>query len=531
MIIHPKQPGAGPTAARLVALLVAIGLMASACRSSNDDSSAPTADEAGQSDGADQAGQSDGAASPGRESPPDEPAQAESGPGDPDGAPDPPFPAAAAIWEDCGDGFECADVEVPLDYADPSAARITIALIRVPATGTAQGSILVNPGGPGASGVDFVRGGFRLDPETMTNHHLVGFDPRGIGQSDPLTCNLPPIDGPSADLSPDGPAEAEELEVESTEAADRCQQLDGDLLPHLSTNDVILDLDVVRHAIGDDHLFYVGFSYGTYIGLRYAETFPERVGRMVLDGVVDPSLTLADLLAQQAIGFDSAFSAMNDACQRDLDCPDGGIFAAYDRVMARLEQGAQTAGDRSVGPTELTVASLIALYDEDFWPIYADALDQADGGRYDTIRALYDFYQDAGDRAAYLAVVCSDTPVPDGPAGWDGLATELEALSARFGVALANEVRPCAHWPVQATAAPEPITDGLAVPPILVMTTTGDPATAAENAIMVASALDGSGLVTVDSTDHTAYGFNLCVDRIVADYLATGRVPEAVHRC
>lgn len=441
------------------------------------------------------------------------------------------FEVEPASWSGCGDGFECATVAVPRDHDRPDGPTIELALVRVPAADRdgdgVTGSILVNPGGPGGSGIEYVRSGFRFDPDTMDDHHLVGFDPRGIGASTPLTCNREPGDGPLPDYDPDDAEELAELDEAARELAERCQRLDGDLLPHVSTESVVADLDLLRQAVGDDQLSYMGLSYGTLIGLRYAERHPERVGRMILDGVVDPASTLAGLLAQQADGFDRVFTTADEACGSALDCPDGGLAATYDRLAARLDADGPIDG---IGPTELAIATLLSLYAEGLWPRYAASLADADRGDVGGIRTLYGLYAEAADEAAYNAVVCTDTPVPSGSDGWDRLADQLEERSPRFGAILANEVRACAHWPVRSAETPEPVSpDGIA--PILVLSTTGDAATPVENAVNVAASLEGAGLVTVDDTSHTAYGRNFCVQQIVADYVATGAVPEAIHRC
>lgn len=442
-----------------------------------------------------------------------------------------PFDVEPARWSGCGDGLECATVAVPVDHADPGGPTIDLALIRVPAPDTdgsgVVGSIFVNPGGPGGSGVTSIRSGFRLDPDTMDDHHLVGFDPRGSGDSAPLACG-PGTDGRALpDLDPDDEAERREMNRAAEALAARCDELDGALLPHLSTESVVADLDLLRRAVGDERLGYIGLSYGSYIGLRYAARYPDRVGRMVLDGIVDPSLPLTALLAQQADGFDRLFDEVDAACADGLECPPDGVAAAYDRVADRLDRQGPTDG---IGPTELAVGTLLGLYAEPLWPRLARALDAADRGDLGGVEALYEIYAGAADVATYNAVLCSDGPVPRGPEAWDRLEEDLAARSPRFGAFLANEVRACAYWPVRSTTAPEPVSpDGVA--PILILSTTGDPATPIENAVAVAGSLPGAGLVTLEEDSHVAYGRSFCVEEIVADYLATGRVPPTVHRC
>ncbi len=439
-----------------------------------------------------------------------------------------PEPAVEPVaWADCGDGLDCGTVAVPLNHDEPDGPTIGISLIRRPATGTATGSILVNPGGPGASGINYVRGGFTLDSDTMADHHLVGFDPRGIGASDALECDLDLTAGPRPDLSPDSAEEAAELDAEAQALAADCSDSDGDLLPHLGTESVVTDLDLLRRAVGDDKLNYVGLSYGTLIGLRYAERWPDRVGRMVLDGLVDPSFELPDLLRQQAQEFERAFAVLDAACGPDLACPDGGIIAGYDAVLADLERNGPSG---PVGPTELQVATLVTMYSEWLWPVLGEALIAAQAGDLGPVERLHDRYVGGTSYSAYAAVSCIDSRSPSGAEAWDGFAAELEEVAPRFGAALANELRTCAFWPVTADTQPAAVTaDG--APPILLLSTTGDAATPVANAFTVAESLSDASLVLIDDEGHTAYGRSLCVEQIVADYFGTGRLPDDLHRC
>ncbi|MGI9595566.1 MAG: alpha/beta fold hydrolase, partial [Acidimicrobiales bacterium] len=348
------------------------------------------------------------------------------------------YPVADASWSDCGGRFQCATVDMPLDHDDPTGSTIEIGLIRIEAPEPAHGSIFVNLGGPGGSAIGAIRAGFDLDEETMSRYHLVGFDPRGIGASAPLRCGVDLTAGPRPDFSPDTDEEAEELDRQAKSLAQDCARLDGELLPHLGTDSVIRDLDLLRQAVGDSELHYFGLSYGTLIGLRYAERYPAVVGHMVLDGVVDPAFSLADLLRQQAGEFDRAFQVIDAGCGTALRCPDGGITASYDRVLQSLEDlGPQ--GD--VGPAELQFATLIAMYSEELWPRYSIALSEAETGNFAAIENLHDLYAGAISFSAYIAVLCIDSQVPIGAEAWDDLATELDELSPRFGSALANEVR------------------------------------------------------------------------------------------
>ena len=437
-----------------------------------------------------------------------------------------PSTPSGVEWASCGDGgLECATVAVPVDHDDAAGPTVDLALVRLPASGEAVGTIFVNPGGPGASGADFVRSGFRLDPTTSNAYHLVGFDPRGVGASTSVGCRLDRADGPLPDYSPDDRAEADALDDDARSFAQACQAAGSPLLAHVDTASVARDLDQLRQLVGDEQLHYYGFSYGTLIGLVYADLFPERVGHLVLDGVVDPTHTLPDLLRQQTAAFDDLFGELDAACAT-MTCPDGGVTAAYDRVLTTLEEG--PVGQ--VGPAELENASLLTLYDESLWPLYAQALIEAEQGRYDTLELLNDSFVSGVDFAAYAAVECLDSPHPEGAEAWDAFADELTGLSARFGPAVANELRACAYWPVPPEPARNPVR-APGAPPIVVIGSTDDPATPLENAERVAADLDDGRLVTVEGAFHTSYSSSQCVRDLVEAYFGDGGPPPPDSRC
>ncbi len=400
-------------------------------------------------------------------------------------------------------------------------------MARVPSAGEPLGTIFVNLGGPGGSAINSIRNGFRLDEETMARYHLVGFDPRGIGRSSPLECEINLTAGPRPDFSPDDPAEVSALDEQAKALAEACGESDGLLLPHLSTDSVVADLDLLRQAVGDAELHYIGLSYGTMIGLRYAERFPKLVGHMVLDGVVDPSFSLIDLLRQQALAFEQSFVNLDQACGAVLSCPSAGLAATYDRLARRLDE---TGPEGGVGSAELEIATLIAMYSENLWQRYASALADADRGDSTELGRLHDLYVGGISFAAYLAVSCIDSPSPIGAEGWDAAAAELSELAPRFGAALANEVRSCAHWPTPAVGTPGPVS-APGSKPILVLSTSGDAATPLANAVKVAEMLASSGLVIVDDAGHTAYGKSQCARAAVAEYFDSGVVPSETLQC
>jgi len=436
-------------------------------------------------------------------------------------------PVVAIDWQPCDGGFECGEVMVPVDHSQAGGTEIPLALIRRPATGERRGAIFVNPGGPGASGVEFVRNGFRLDAETGAAYDLIGFDPRGIGLSAGLACSPDRSEGPLPDFSPNDAEEAAGLDAGAQALAERCEATAGALLLYLDTASVARDLDLARAAVGDEQLHFFGFSFGTLIGQVYADLFPERVGHLVLDGVVDPTASLTELLTQQAAAFERSFLALDDACGVSLACPDGGVVATYDRVLDELER---TGPIGQVGPAEFEYAALVTLYSEQLQVPYVDALAKAELGDLSGIEQLSDLFVGGIDFGAYAAVECTDSPRPVGLDAWDEFASELAAIAPRFGATVANELRTCALWPVEARPARDPVTAPGAAP-ILVIGTTNDPATPLVNAELVAANLERSALVVLEADRHTAYQASGCVQEIVQAYFLDDVLPETTTRC
>ena len=453
-------------------------------------------------------------------------------------------PAAPLSWSPCEEGFSCATLQVPLDEDDPSAGEVDLALTRLPASDPASriGSLVVNPGGPGASAVDYLQAAWPALPEQVrARFDLVAFDPRGVGRSAPVRCaTTAELDRWFAlDPSPDDRAELAELERGSESLTAGCERESGDLLPHVSTAEAAADLDRVRAAVGDERLTYLGYSYGTSLGAAYLDRFPDRVRAMVLDGALDPTLTWDRLLEGQARGFDAALAAFLDDCERSR-CAfrqevDGDVGRAFDRLVARVER-APLPGDaaRTLGPGELTLAVGAGLYSREHgWPALAEALAAAQRGDGSALLALNDSYLDRRPEGysnlseSNLAVNCLDRPWPRDTAAYTALAERVARDAPRFGPAIALSGLPCSDWPVPPVAQPQPVT-GEGAPPVVVIGTTGDPATPYAWSVALADQLESGVLLTVRGDGHTAYreGAPACLLAPVDAYLLTATPPE-----
>jgi pimeloyl-ACP methyl ester carboxylesterase len=463
-------------------------------------------------------------------------------------APSTPAPSAPSppdlTWTPCGEGFSCTTLDVPVDEDDPALGTVPLALTRLPAADPANrvGSIVVNPGGPGLSAVDALQATWaQVLPVVRERFDLVAFDPRAVGRSAPLRCaTTVELDRAFAlDPSPDDPGELAALVEANAALATACARSAGRLLGHLGTDDAVADLERVRVAVGDERLTYLGYSYGTTIGAAYLDRFPDRVRAMVLDSPFPPSLTWDEVLTGQATGFERALEAFLEDCEQ-TSCAfrgavRGDLGQAYDRLVARVD-GAPLPGDasRELGPGELFLAVLAALYDrESGWPALAAGLAAAQQGDGAPLLALADSYLGRGPEGysnvneASLAVGCSDRQYPDDPAAYVALADELEQQAPRFGQAVALTGTVCAAWPAGPQERPEPVrAEG--APPVLVIGTTGDPATPYDWAVELAERLESGVLLTHRGQGHTVYGVDgpPCVVEAVDDYLFTLEVPE-----
>lgn len=458
-----------------------------------------------------------------------------------------PRPGVLSAWKACGGGFECATLSVLLDDRRPALGRIGLALTRHRATGDNRiGSLLANPGGPGASAVEWLQDSYESFPATLRQRFdLVAFDPRGVGRSDGVTClSTAALDDYfHLDPVPDSAAERTALLAGNRELAQGCQRRSGRVLPYVSTDVVAQDLDRVRQAVGDRKLTYLGYSYGTSIGAAYLDRFPTRVRAMVLDGALDPALTWDGFLRGQSRGFDVALQAFLDDCEKNRcafrDAVDGDLGGAFDALQARVDRTALPGdGDRTVGPGEFTLGVGAGLYSRRYgWPAIAEALADAERGDGAALLALSDSYLERTGKGyshiteSNFAVNCVDRPWPRTEQPYYALAAEVGRSYPRFGPAIALSGLGCAVWPQRAVSAPHRVT-APGSPPVVVIGGTRDPATPYAWSQALAEQLSRGVLLTHVGDGHTVYrvGAPRCIQAPVTAYLVSLTVPRAA-RC
>ena len=456
-------------------------------------------------------------------------------------------PGRLSSWKGCGNGFQCATLTVALDPRRPSLGTVGLAVTRHRATGSHRiGSLFTNPGGPGASAVDWLKGSYDSFPsEIRSRFDLVTFDPRGVGHTAPVRClstreldvyfHIDPV--------PDDAAEKAELLRGNQKLDAGCQRRSGRVLPYVDTTVVAQDLDRVRQAVGDAKLTYVGYSYGTAIGAAYLDQFPSRVRAMVLDGALDPRMTWDGFLRGQSAGFDGALNAFLANCER-TDCAfrkavSGDLGKAFDSLAARVDSHALPGdGSRTVGPSEFTLGVGAGLYSRRYgWPAIAEALASAQHGDGGQLLGLFDNYVERGQNGyanlseSNFAVNCVDRPWPRTEAPYYALADEVAKTSPRFGRAIALSGLGCIAWPTPATGHPHAVA-AKGSPSVVVIGTTRDPATPYAWAQALAGQLSRGVLLTHVGDGHTVYrvGAPRCIVRPVDDYLLTLRVPLSA-RC
>lgn len=464
-----------------------------------------------------------------------------------------PFYSQKLTWEKgcSGSGAECSWLKVPIDYDHPDAGSMTLRVLKVPAQGKAKAAMFVNPGGPGGSAVQYASYADNIvTPQIRRDFDIVGVDPRGVGQSQPITCvddaGVDKMMG--ADPSPDTPAEADEMRGIAKAFGQACEKKYPKVLGHVSTVDAAKDMDIARAALGQDKLTYLGKSYGTFLGATYAGLFPAKVGRFVLDGAIAPDLTNDEVNLGQAEGFETATRAYVAHCISEGDCPlgndvEGGMTKLRGLLKSIDANPLPLKG--YTGVTELTegwaaTGMARAMYDQTLWDGLTDALRNALAGNGSTLFEMAEQYADRQDNGRYTgnimqvisAVNCLDRGAS--PTTFE----QMKAKEAQFakkaptwGPQMAWGSTTCETWPVKPVSEPKKITaDGSG--PILVVGTTRDPATPYAWAVRLADQLKDGHLITRDGDGHTGYLMgNECVDKAVDAYFEKGTVPAADPKC
>lgn len=467
------------------------------------------------------------------------------------------FDAQHLDWQPCGNGFQCARLLVPFDYAHPdNGKRFSLPVIKLPASDAdpkthKAGALVVNPGGPGGSGVQYAQGARSEFPAALrARFDIVGFDPRGVAGSEPaLTC----MTGRQLDTflaiddMPANTAQLNQIVSASKQYAARCQQNSGSLLPYVGTENAARDMDVLRAALGQAKLTYLGKSYGTYLGAWYAQLFPHRVRALVLDGAFDPDTPALQDDLVQAQGFQVALKAFLTSCLTSTDCPLGAqgssVQAAEGRLKALVVRSNSRPLASHLGTGQVADGAMLlngvasALYSRSFWPDLKIGLADATRGDGSVLLQLADLLVERNPNGTYAnlvdadtAISCLDRPFPRSLAAWQAAARQATQAAPLFGAPIVWGNLTCAYWPVK--SYPLPTIRAAGAPPILVVGTLRDPATPYRWAQALTAGLSSGVLLGWNGDGHTAYGEgSSCVDTIVNDYFVSLKVPRSGMVC
>jgi pimeloyl-ACP methyl ester carboxylesterase len=458
--------------------------------------------------------------------------------------------AQRLTWQPCDKYFECARLYVPFDYSRPAGPRFSLPVIKLPAADPASrvGALVINPGGPGGSGVEYALGARagEFTQEVLNRFDIVGFDPRGVGGSLPaVRC----MTGPQLDtyFAVNGdPANAAQLATVISESklyAAECVRNAAALLPYMGTVNAAKDMDVLRAALGESGLTYLGKSYGTYLGAAYAQQFPSKVRALVLDGAVDPKASGLQLDVTQAAGFESAFGQFAAWCASQQGCPLGNSAGGAVTKVAGLLSAATAhpltnlLGDgQPANGAMLQTGIAAALYERPEWPLLKSALSGAFGGDGTILVELADSLLERNPNGTYsnlsdaeLSVDCVDRPWPRTVAAFATAAAAAAKAAPLFGASNVWGSLPCAYWPVQ----PDELNIRAAgAPPILVVGDLHDPATPYQWAVNLSRDLASGVLLGWNGEGHTSYfQGSSCVDNTVDSYLISLHVPRSGTVC
>jgi pimeloyl-ACP methyl ester carboxylesterase len=471
------------------------------------------------------------------------------------------YPAALADfytqkldWSPCADNakHQCATMEVPVDYAKPTGDRFSLALRKAPATRPSErlGSLVINPGGPGGSGVEYAQyASFVFSPAVRAAYDVVGFDPRGIGASSPVRCltDSDMDDLFSADPTPDSAAERSTLLADVDGVTKRCAARGGDRARHMSTTEVARDMDVMRVLLGDEKLNFFGGSYGTFLGAVYADTFPKKVGRMVLDSAMSPNQSEQQEMTYDIQGFESSIDAFIDWCVARSDCALGNDKgSARQKIVDLLDQverhGLTTSkpGLTTIGEGWVGFSIFMCLYSDTSWPTLNKGLAQAFTGKGDILlakgmsvveRNIIGDYAPSSYLQAMIPVRCADWPRYTSDPALEAEQKSAKAAHPLWARMTGELYDNCRTWP-DAGRTPKGRTLAQGAGPILVIGNERDPATPIGGTKQLAQDLASGILLTSDHDGHgTYYAGNSCVDSAVDGYLLRGTAPADDMTC
>jgi pimeloyl-ACP methyl ester carboxylesterase len=457
--------------------------------------------------------------------------------------------AQALAWTPCDKGFQCARLYVPFDYARPAGPAFSLPVIKLPAAKPAQriGALVINPGGPGGSGVTYALGARtgEFTPAVLDRFDIVGFDPRGVGGSVPaLHC----VTGSQLDRylavneAPAGPRQLAAVIAANKSFAQDCARNARALLPYVGTASSARDMDILRASLGESRLTYLGKSYGTVLGASYAQQFPSRVRALVLDGAVAPGLSGTDLDITQAQGFAVAFGQFVAWCTAQATCPLPAALPAATAKVSALITAANArplANQYSKQPADGAMVLLgiaASMYTKTAWPYLRDALAGAFSDRDGTVLVeLADSLEERNPNGTYsnladvgTAVDCVDWPYPRSLGAWQAAAVTAAKASPLFGPSLLWGSLPCAYWPVKASPVlTGPTAAHQAAHPVLVVGDLKDPATPYAWAVTMARWLQPGVLLGWNGEGHTSYmEGSSCIDAAVDAYLINLTVPR-----
>jgi pimeloyl-ACP methyl ester carboxylesterase len=456
-------------------------------------------------------------------------------------------------WATCYEDFECTDLRVPIDYADLTVGTFKLAVLRYKAQDQKNriGSLIVNPGGPGGSGVDYAYNAeYVFDPDVLDRYDIVGFDPRGVDRSAPIECLTDEETDASyaSDAKPDTEAELEKALADSEDFIKKCEEK-NEFLTHYSTAESARDMDILRAALGDKKINFFGKSYGTYLGTLYAQFFPDKVGRMVLDGALDPNISILEQNISQAVGFDIALDAFLADCAKQDDCPlpanrqeaTAAIIALFTTAATNplLRKTKVENDDRVATESLIVLGTASALYDDvDGWPKLRTAFLEGQRGFGDTFLDLADQYTGRSSDGMYMSneldsgaiIDCLDWPDTRSIEKTKAEAQRFTDRAPVFGPYLAYTNIACKFLTPPATDKLTRTTNkitSIKTAPILVIGTTRDPATPYDWAVGLHKIFTTSKLISLDADGHTGQGRgSACVDNAVDSYLLQGISPQ-----